>query len=173
MKNTPKLASSPISYEFFIPQRAGNTIIFNGKLRKTAAFNGSAIINLYLDGSTVADSTYTLSGPSDTWIPFVLSADYTSGTVDRNARIELLVSGTAGSVYLDTLYNAAKTTNPIGSLDLWQDGSPNAYIVSTVASASEIAAAVWSDTGAYDAGTKGKIQSDTNLANLLIKDKLS
>ena len=155
MKNTPLSASVYGTYDFYLPQKAGNTINVPGKLYKTAAFNGDAIMELYLDGSSTPDDTYTLSGADSVWIPFNLTADYTSGTDDRNARLRLKVRGTAGSVYLDTLFNASKTTNPIGSLDLWQGGTPNTYLVSTVASASEIAAAVWSDTNTYNAGTKG------------------
>jgi hypothetical protein len=155
MKNTPSSATVYSNYDFFLPQRAGNTINVPGRLYKTSDFNGDAVMELYLDGSSTPDDSYTLSGSHSTWIPFNLSADYTSGTDDRNANLRLKVRGTLGSVYLDTLFNASKTSNPIGSLDLWQDGTPNAYLVSTVASASEIAGAVWSDTSTYDPGSKG------------------
>lgn len=159
MRVTPSNATLYSTYTFFMPQRAGNTIIFSGKVYKDASFNGDCLVNIYLDGESVASDTYTLSGSDSTWIPFVLSADYTTGVYDRNAKIEIKVRGTAGNVYFDTFFNAAKATNPIGSLDLWQDGIPNQYLVSTVASASEIAGAVWSDTNTYDSGTKGKMLS--------------
>lgn len=150
----PLNATNYGKYEFFMPQRAGNTIVFTGKAFYTPDFNGDVEVSLFLDGELTASSTYTLSGSASTWIPFVLSADYTTGVYDRNARVMLKVRGTAGAVLFDTFFNAAKSTNPIGSLDLWQDGTPNEYLVSTVASASEIAGAVWSDTSTYDAGTK-------------------
>lgn len=173
MKNTPLSATVYGTYDFALPQRAGTTINVPGRLYKTSGFNGDCIMELYLDGSSTPDATYTLSGAHSTWIPFNLSADYTSGTDDRNARLRIKVRGTVGSVYLDTLFNASRTTNPIGSLDLWQDGTPNEYLVSTVASASEIAGAVWTDNSSYAAGTKGFIQNDTNLTNVLAKDALS
>lgn len=158
----PISATDYLTYTWGMPQRAGNTIVYSGKIRKTSAFNGNAKVELFLDGSSTADATYTLSGSADTWIPFVLSADYTSGTIDRNASIKVSVRGTAGYVYMDTFFNSAKQTNPIGSLDLWQDGAPNSYLVSTVASASEIAGIVW-DTAKADhtiAGTFGKSTQD-------------
>ena len=173
MKNTPLSATVYGTYDFGLPQRAGTTINVPGRLYKTSDFNGDCIMELYLDGSSTPDATYTLSGTHSTWIPFNLSADYTSGTDDRNARLRFKVRGTVGSVYLDTLFNASRTTNPIGSLDLWQNGTPNEYLVSTVASASEIAGAVWTDNSSYAAGTKGFIQNDTNLTNVLAKDALS
>jgi len=160
MKLTPNSLTNTLTQEFSMPQRAGNTIIFNGKLYKDASFNGTCVVNLYLDGSVTPDAAYTLSGAVSTWIPFVISADYTSGTIDRNATIRVVATGTAGNVYLDTLFNSSKTTNPIGSLDLWQDGIPNEYLVSTVASSSEIAGAVWADTVEYTGTQKGKVLQD-------------
>lgn len=162
MRLTPNSTTVPLVYAFSLPQKAGNNIIFNGKLLQTAAFNGTVLVEMFLDGSTTADASYTLSGADDTWIPFVISADYSSGTEDRNATVRLTVTGTAGYAYLDTLFNASKTTNPIGSMDLWQDGTPNEYLVSTIASSSEIAGAVWSDTSTYDAGSKAKVLKDAN-----------
>lgn len=173
MRIAPLSATLYGKYNFYMPQRAGNIVLFSGKILKDASFNGDATVSIYLDGESAPSQTYTLSGSDSVWHPIVLSADYTSGIYDRNARIEVEVRGTAGAVYLDTFFNAAKATNPIGSLDLWQDGVPNPYLVSTVASASEIAGAVWSDNNDYAAGTKGKIQSDSNLTNVLAKDKLS
>lgn len=142
MKNTPLSATNYGRFNFFMPQRAGTIVLFTGKLYKTSDFNGNCVVDLYLDGSSTPDASYTLTGSHSTWIPFVLSADYSSGAVDRNARIQIRTRGTVGSVYLDTLFNSAKLTNPIGSLDLWQDGVPNEYLVSTIASAGEIAEAV-------------------------------
>lgn len=165
MRNAPLNASNYGTFNWYMPQRAGNTIVFLGKLYFTSDFDGDALVNLYLDGSDTPDDSYTLSGSHSTWIPFVLSADYTSGIYDRNARIELKVRGTAGAVHADTFFNSSQATNPIGSLDLWQDGVPNTYLVSTVASASEISNVVWSDSNTYSAGSKGNILASEILSN--------
>lgn len=162
LKMSPLSATADGRITFDMPQRAGTRVNFFGKLRKTSDFNGTAVVNIYLEGDDMASDSYTLSGAADTWISFApISADYTSGTVDRIAKIEVLVNGTAGSVYLDTLFDAVKTTNPIGSMDLWKDGVPNKFLVSTVASASEIATSVWSDTSTYSAGSKGDDLAET------------
>jgi hypothetical protein len=60
----------------------------------------------------------------------------------------------------------------VAGLDLWDEGQPSQIMVQS--DFSVVPSAVWgySDTNTQ-AGTMGRVQSDTKLPILLIKDKLS
>jgi len=95
------------------------------------------------------------------------------GSVSRYAQVKITgVTATAGAYFfIDDLYDAG-TGNKVAGLDLWDEGKPSEIMVQS--DFSVVPAAVWGYSDANtQAGTMGKIQSDTKLPNLLIKDKLS
>jgi len=139
-------------YSYRILARAGTAIYANGFLRKNTAFGTSVVtVELFLPGSTVADSTYTMSNTTEAWEAFIVNATYT-GTLDLYATVIIRARTITASafLYVDDLYNG---TNKITALDVWENGQPSPIMFEQLGDA----AAVWAvaTTGLTTAGTTG------------------
>lgn len=76
-----------------------------------------------------------------------------------------------GAAFGGAATELAGTGNKVAGIDLWDGGKPSP--VMTALDLPAIVPLVWGDSGTYGVGTKGKIQSDSNLTNVLAKDELS
>lgn len=167
--------SEGVKHTFKIVAKPNTFVSVNGFVRMNAAFSGDAstvlTAELYLPGSTTADATQTITKVADTWAPYNIGALY-SGSVTQYATVFIRASNplaTAGAyAYHDDIYNG---TNPITAIDVWDEGQPSDIMFEQLGDA----AAVWavSTAGLTTAGTTGKVQADSNLSNLLVKDGLS
>lgn len=169
-----------LRFEYRIPVNVGEVISVYGKFWCNADFladGGSTMTaELFLPGSIVADQTVNMTKTTD---PNTENAVYRLGLVNTSTvadvaivRLTAKTTVSTAEAYVDDLNGG---TNPISALDIWFQGQPLAFQLSpqTLGDSAAISAAVWGDTANYPAGTKGKIQSDTKLTNLLAMDKLS
>jgi len=172
----PENATTGSSWTFKIPANPTSNVGIFGYVYRNATFSsGTLKVELFLPGTLLTatpDDTYTFATTTGSWLPFNISAYY-SGTDSRYATVRITgVTATAGAYFfVDDLYDAG-TGNKVAGLDLWDEGQPSKIMVQS--DFSVVPAAVWGFSDANtQAGTMGKIQSDTKLPNLLIKDKLS
>lgn len=135
---TPEENIDGMSWSFKILAKANSAVHCLGFLQKNATFGTSvAKVELYLPGSTTADSTYTMSNVTGTWEVFSVSASYT-GTVDDYATVKVIgITATAGAyLYLADIFNG---TNSIIGMNVWDDGMPSPIMFEQLGDA----AAVW------------------------------
>lgn len=152
--------ATPQIYEYNVLAKAGNAVSALGFLRRDTTFGagGTILVELFLPGSSVADTSYTMPTTIDTWFPYVLGATY-SGTVDGYAtvRVTMTTAGAGGKVYHDDIYNG---TNKITALDVWHQGKPSQIMFEQLGDAG----AVWAVLSSIQttSGTMGNLL----LANL-------
>lgn len=120
----PASGVAQMPYRFKVTARANKAVSVIGFGKKNATLQNFAVtLNLYLPGSVTPDDTFTI--PNDTnFNLWGLTANYT-GSSDRYATVEVLITSpatTGGYFYLDDLFNG---TNPITALDLWDNGQPS------------------------------------------------
>jgi hypothetical protein len=159
---TPEDSGTGVIWTFYIPERVGSIVSFFGWFQKNAAFGTDvAKVELWLDGSTSADDTFTLSNVT-TWQACSISKA-TSATVDTLAQVKVYAkSATAGAyLYCDDFYNAGDTvtsTDKVTGLDTWYEGMP----IEIIAPSSMSAADIWtfSTTALTTANTTGKVLVD-------------
>jgi hypothetical protein len=97
-----------------------------------------------------------------TWLPWTLTANYTSSDSRYATVVITAITSTAGAyAFLDDIYDAG-LTNKVAGLDLWDEGHISPIIVaadySSIPEQSRIA--VWSDTDTYTTGQKGLVLQD-------------
>lgn len=142
LRIAPEEATTGFIWEFKIFQKANSIVNFFGYFMKNAAFStDDAIVELWLDGSTTADATFTLADIT-TWQACSLSAQYT-GDVDTLATIRVTAkSATSGAyLYCDDLFNSGDTvqsTDKVTGLDTWFDGKPVEIIAPQAVSPADI-----------------------------------
>jgi len=135
---TPEENTAGFSWSFKILAKASSAVYCLGFLQKNATFGTSvAKVELYLPGSTTADSTYTMSNVTGAWEVFSVSASY-AGTVDDYATVKVTgITATAGAyLYLADIFNG---TNSITGMNVWDDGMPSPIMFEQLGDAS----AVW------------------------------
>lgn len=155
--HTALAVATPQVYEYNVLAKAGNAVSALGFLRRDTTFGagGTILVELFLPGSSVADTSYTMPTTIDTWFPYVLGATY-SGTVDGYAtvRVTMTTAGAGGKVYHDDIYNG---TNKITAFDVWYQGKPSEIMFEQLGDAN----AVWSVVASTQttSGTMGKIMN--------------
>lgn len=135
---TPEENVDGMSWSFKILAKASSAVYCLGFLQKNATFGTSvAKVELYLPGSTTADSTYTMSNVTGAWEVFTVSASY-AGTVDDYATVKVTgITATAGAyLYIADIFNG---TNSITGMNVWDDGMPSPIMFEQLGDA----AAVW------------------------------
>lgn len=125
----------------------------------------------YDQTSTVTSTATAGTGWQQLACTFTPSTGY--GQVEMKITGVTDATGTNTYFYVDDFNIAypAGVQVDLGGLDLWADGLPVAPAIATVPSL----AGVWDEPMSAHTipGSMGKAQNDTNLSNLLIKDKLS
>ena len=109
-------------WEFLIPAKVGETSYANGLAQKNASMAASdALVELFMPGSVVADSTYYL--PYDSDINDWSVAALYLGTTDDFAKVRVTAkSVTSGAkFYVDSIFNG---TDELNGIDLWHEGKP-------------------------------------------------
>jgi len=156
----PEDNSAGFYWETTVPQNPTSQVGIFGYVYRNATFSsGTCKVELFLDGSTVADATYTFPTTTGSWLPFNISA-YNVATTTRLARVRFTgITATAGAYFfVDDLYDAG-TSNKVAGLDLWYKGKPAPIVVASDYSA--IPAQVWGySDGTTSANTMGKRQVD-------------
>ena len=172
----PLLATIPQSIQFEIAGTSGNQIVVSGRIRKTAAYNGSSEPTVTLSGIGITEDVFTKADVADAWELFVVSGTPTS---DGIAFIDIECIGTAGYVYVDTLVLTAADVNT-GDMDNWGKGRPTKGLYATKVDAAAIAVVVadavadellaeHTDAGSLAQGITD-ILTDTNELQTDIKD---
>lgn len=156
----PEDNSAGFYWETTIPQNPTSQVGIFGYVYRNATFSsGTLKVELFLEGSSTADATYTFPTTTGSWLPFNISAYY-SGSLTRLARVRITgVTATAGAYFfVDDLYDAG-TGNKVAGLDLWYQGKPSPVIAAIDTSA--IPAQVWGFSDqTTSANTMGKRQVD-------------
>jgi len=172
----PENATTGSSWTFKIPANPTSQVGIFGYVYRNATFSsGTLKVELFLPGTLLTatpDATYTFPTTTGSWLPFNISAYYSSSD-SRYAIVRITgVTATAGAYFfVDDLYDAG-TGNKVAGLDLWDEGQPSQIMVQS--DFSVVPAAVWGFSDANtQADTMGKHQSDSKLTNLLVKDGLS
>lgn len=157
-KISPEDATNGFVWETLIPAIPDSSTFISGYLRRSVA-GGTAKIELFLPGSTVADASYTFDTTTDTWLPFMVSAYY-SGDETLYATVRVTVIGNSGAFYLDDFYDAG-VNNKVAGFDLWYRGKP-APVFSAI-DVSGVPALVWAypTSNLEVADTTGKTLVDT------------
>lgn len=158
----PTDATTGFSWSFFIPATSNTTVSFQGFFQKNAAFGTDvATVSLFLPGSTVADSTSTLSNTTGSYLSAAVSAYY-SGAVDGLATVTINAKTTTANAYLycADFYNSGDTTtlfDKLAGLTIWNNGLPSPLI--TQINLGGVPSAVWAvaTSGLTAAGTTGKL----------------
>lgn len=135
----------------------------SGYMYRNATFSsGTLKVELFLPGtllSATPDASYTFPTTTGSWLPFNISAYYSSSAA-RYATVRITaVTATAGAyAFLDDLYDAG-TSNKVAGLDLWDVGHISPIMVQY--DFSVVPSAVWGYSDANtQAGTMGKIVVD-------------
>lgn len=156
----PEDNSAGAYWEFLIPAVPSSQCGVFGYGYRNATFSaGTFKVELFLPGSTVADTSSTFSTTTGSWLPFNISAYY-SGSVTRYAKVRITaITATAGAyAFIDDLYDAG-TGNKLAGLDLWHEGKPSTIMVA--ADYAAIPAQVWGYSDqTTSANTMGKRQVD-------------
>ncbi len=158
--NSNSLKMLPVSddgmvWEYQIPVKIGQAAQTFGFIKKDVAMTGSTVITeLWLPGSTVADTTYTIPN-NNSWNVYSLVTNYT-GLDNTYATIRITAYGTSGQIYIDDISNG---TNILTSLDLWDRAMPSKVMYPELGNPDEVWAVQTSTL--TTAGTVGKIQVDT------------
>lgn len=151
---------------FKVPANPTSQVQVYGYLYRNATFSsGTLKVDLFLPDTLLTaapDDTVTLATTTGAWLPWTLTANYTS-TDSRYATVVVTaVTSTAGAyAFLDDIYDAG-LTNKVAGLDLWDNGHISPIIVaadySSIPDQSRVA--VWSDTDTYTTGQKGLVLQD-------------
>lgn len=148
----------------------------SGYMYRNATFSsGTLKVELFLPGTLLTDTpdaSYIFPTTTGSWLPFNISAYYSSSAA-RYATVKITaVTATSGAyAFLDDLYDVG-TSNKVAGLDLWDEGHISPIMVQY--DFSVVPSAVWGySKNNTTPDTMGRIQSDSNLTNLLAADKLS
>lgn len=163
LRLAPEDATDGITWSFNIYAKSNSIVNFFGYFQKNTAFGTSvARVELWLPGSTTADTKVTLSNTTGVWQSASLSANYT-GSVDALATIKVVgITATAAAyLYCDDFYNAGDTTSnsdKVTGLDTWDRGKPVTIIAPQATSPADI----WTFSTTYltTADTTGKALVD-------------
>lgn len=154
-------------WETTIPANSSSQVGIFGYAYRNATFSsGTFKVELFLPGSTTADSSYTFPTTTGSWLPFNISAYY-SGTVSRLAKVRFTaITATSGAyAFIDDIYDAG-TANKVAGLDVWFEGKPSPVIAAI--DTSSIPAQVWAypntNTSANTMGAN-QIESSEILSN--------
>jgi hypothetical protein len=137
-----------------------------GYLYRNATFSsGTLKVDLYLPDTLLTDTpddTVTMATTTGAWLPWTLTANYTSSDSRYATVVITAITSTAGAyAFLDDIYDAG-LTNKVAGLDLWDEGHISPIIVaadySSIPEQSRIA--VWSDSDTYTSGQKGLVLQD-------------
>lgn len=148
----PEDASAGSSWVFKIPANPTSQVGIFGYAYRNATFSsGTLKVELFLPGTLLTgtpDATYTFPTTTGSWLPFNISAYYSSSDT-RYAQVKITgVTATAGAYFfIDDLYDAG-TGNKVAGLDLWDEGQPSQIMVQS--DFSVVPSAVW---GFSDANT--------------------
>ena len=156
----PENNTDGFNWSTYITAVPSTNVFINGYVYRNATFSsGTAKVELFLPGSTVADVSYTFPTTTGSWLPFNISAYY-SGTETLFATVKFTgVTATAGAeMFVDDLYDAG-TSNKLAGFDVWNEGKPTPVLAATDVSA--VPAQVWAypDSGTAT-NTMGQRQVD-------------
>ncbi len=162
----PEDATTGATMTFKIPANPVSQVQVYGYLYRNATFSsGTLKVDLFLPDTLLTatpDDTVTMATTTLAWLPWTLTANYTSADSRYATVIITAVTGTAGAyAFLDDIYDAG-LTNKVAGLDLWDNGHISPIIVaadySSIPDQSRIA--VWSDADTYTTGQKGLVLQD-------------
>ena len=162
----PENATSGATMTFKIPANPTSQVQVYGYLYRNATFSsGTLKVDLYLPDTLLTaspDDTVTMATTTLAWLPWTLTANYTSAESRYATVVITAVTATAGAyAFLDDIYDAG-LTNKVAGLDLWDNGHISPIIVaadySSIPDQSRIA--VWSDADTYTTGQKGLVLQD-------------
>lgn len=172
------------STTFDVVATPNEAVLVTGYIWENAAFvadgAASVIAELYLPGLIVGtdtpSATVTMTkttSSSSVNAAFTLAAFYSGLTYDvATVRIKAITTTAGAYAYIGSINQGG---NPATKYNIWRDGRPIDFMPEAIGDAQTIAAAVWNylTVSAATTGTFGKVVGDTNLTNLLAKDKLS
>jgi hypothetical protein len=162
----PENNSLGASMSFKVPANPSSQVQVFGYLYRNATFSsGTLKVDLYLPDTLLTDTpddTVTMATTTGTWLPWTLTANYTSSDSRYATVVITAITSTPGAyAFLDDIYDAG-LTNKVAGLDLWDEGHISPIIVaadySSIPEQSRIA--VWSDTDTYTTGQKGLVLQD-------------
>ncbi|MBV1889137.1 MAG: hypothetical protein KUG67_02715, partial [Proteobacteria bacterium] len=141
-----------MKFSFKVVARAGKAVSVLGFGKKNATLQNSLVkVSLFLPGSTVADTIFTMPDDTD-WNLWAVNAVY-NGTEDRYATVDIDITSpgvSGGYFYLDDIFNG---TNVVTALDLWDEGFPSPIMFEQLGDP----AAVWGvATTGFATGTTGE-----------------
>lgn len=159
----PENATDGASWVFKIPANPASQVGIFGYAYRNATFSsGTLKVELFLPGTLLTgtpDATYTFPTTTGSWLPFNISAYYSSSDT-RYAQVKITgVTATAGAYFfIDDLYDAG-TANKVAGLDLWDEGQPSQIMVQS--DFSVVPSAVWAYSDqTTSTNTMGKRQVD-------------
>ena len=162
----PENATSGATMTFKIPANPTSQVQVYGYLYRNATFSsGTLKVDLFLPDTLLTatpDDTVTMATTTGAWLPWTLTANYTSSDSRYATVVITAITATAGAyAFLDDIYDAG-LTNKVAGLDLWDNGHISPIIVaadySSIPDQSRIA--VWSDADTYTTGQKGLVLQD-------------
>lgn len=162
----PENATDGATMTFKVPANPTSQVQVYGYLYRNATFSsGTLKVDLFLPDTLLTatpDDTVTMATTTGAWLPWTLTANYTSSDSRYATVVITAVTGTAGAyAFLDDIYDAG-LTNKVAGLDLWDNGHISPIIVaadySSIPDQSRIA--VWSDADTYTTGQKGLVLQD-------------
>jgi hypothetical protein len=178
------LTSTGIKYRYLQLVTPNAVFITYGRVWGNSAFvtDGATTItaNLYMPGvaegdtpsatvtmtkttdKTSANAVYQLSATNTVTIPTYALVVVTLKNPSATSSVYAYIGDILNAENDNTKFKAVFEGQPTRMMPLGANTDPGA--VSTY---------VWADTASYASGTKGKIQSDSKLTNVLAKDKLS
>jgi len=152
-------ATTGFTWEFQVPTFvafSGNILAY---LQRNATFNaaaGSVTVEVWLDGSTVADATYTMGTTTGVWEVATAAKTYSS-TIPTMSTIKIISKTTTSGAYL-YIGDLFGGTNNVTDLSIWNNGQPSVVQFDQIGNPG----AVWAQlTNTFTtAGTAGKSLSD-------------
>ncbi len=162
----PEDGTTGATMTFKIPANPTSQVQVYGYLYRNATFSSGILrVDLYLPDTLLTsppDDSVTMATTTLAWLPWTLTANYTSADSRYATVVITAVTGTAGAyAFLDDIYDAG-LTNKVAGLDLWDNGHISPIIVaadySSIPDQSRIA--VWSDADTYTTGQKGLVLQD-------------
>jgi len=162
----PENATDGATMSFKIPANPASQVQVYGYLYRNATFSSGVLnVSLYLPDTLLTaspDATVNMATTTGAWLPWTLTANYTSSDSRYATVVITAFTATAGAyAFLDDIYDAG-LTNKVAGLDLWDNGHISPIIVaadySSIPDQSRVA--VWSDADTYTTGQKGLVLQD-------------
>lgn len=116
----PENNSAGFTWSTLIPASGNTNVFVSGYMQRNTNFSSGALtVSLYLPGnvSNVPDATYLFPTTTGSWLPFNISAYYSSSTSGLATVVVNAVTSTAGAyVFLDDFYDAGLNNKLAGDV---------------------------------------------------------